>query len=161
MQENKTGQCRSKTLIEIKKPTKEAAAAEETKYSLVKTKTIIDLNAIGKDSQLSGHYLFETADNRRKRNAATAANSGTNSKRLGDLRLAEMWPQSSMCKLSQKASPWVRAQQEKSMANELNTFFRISRDRSTSPTSVYANQMNSSRLAGNYFGILPSFKHTT
>lgn len=159
MQENKTGQSRSKTLIEIKKPTKEAA--EETKYSLVKTKTIIDLNAIGKDSQLSGHYLFETADNRRKRNAAVAASSGNNSKRLGDLRLAEMWPQSNMCKLSQKASPWVRAQQEKSMTNELNTFFRISRDRSTSPTNVYANQMNSSRLAGNYFGILPSFKYTT
>lgn len=131
----------------------------ESKLKLVKTKTVIDMNTIGQDSLLTGHYLFETTDNRRRFHPSF--------KKLGDLKLSEVWPQSNMCKLSRKANPWVRAQQEKSVANELNTFFRISRERSTSPPQLCANQFNNNQSNGvrtgntPYFCLLPSFKYTS
>lgn len=139
------------------KRVKETFDDGKTEFTLLKTKTIIDLNTIGQESHLSGHYLFETSDSRRRNNHA-------NYTKLGDLRLTEMWPQSNMCKLSQKTNAWVRTQQEKSVANELNSFFRISRQQqqqfSSSPR-VFGHQLNGNRLENSpYFCLLPTFKYT-
>jgi hypothetical protein len=84
---------------------------QNNKY-LQKNKTIIDLNSIGKSSFLSRHYLFEKSE----------------IKNQGDLSLSDRWPRSEMCLLSQKKSPWVNAQREKSFANELNSYFRFQND---------------------------------
>lgn len=106
---------------------------ENANYALMKTKTIIDLNAIGKNSLLSEHYLLDSenesnlllvgaaaaATNHRRRHRSTM----TMARRLTDLRLSDAWPRSSMCKIGQKASPWVRAQREKSFAIEFNSYF--------------------------------------
>lgn len=134
-----------------KKPRRSKDVPSHTRYTITKTKTIIDLNAMGIDSMLTEHYLLDNEDEPYRRHH----------QRLGDLRLSEVWPRSTMCKLSQRASPWVRAQREKSLAIELNSYFRLS-STDLAPNQN-ANQQHFPAIKqhdSTSYCVFPSFKNT-
>jgi hypothetical protein len=68
---------------------------------------IVDINLISSSSKLAGHYLYEAGK-----------------QRLSDLNLTDVWPSSSMYKVTIKDNPWVSSFKAKHQANEINSSFR-------------------------------------
>ncbi len=67
---------------------------------------IVDINLISSSSKLAGHYLYESKQ------------------RLSDLNLTDVWPSSSMYKVTIKDNPWVSSFKAKHQAHEINSTFR-------------------------------------
>lgn len=134
---------------------------------LAKSKTIIDLNQIAKNSQLSSHYR-----NRRIVPVPLDAIVERASRvRLTDLNLYADWPKSNMYKTSIRSNPWIKAYKEKSLANELNMHFRlvdtVYRVSTPPPVSVTHTHNHDSTVAPGFLTraktnlcLLPSIKQT-
>lgn len=91
---------------------------------------IVDLNVISSTSKLSGHYL-----------------SYEGKSRLADLNLNEIWPASTMYKVSIKENPWVTSFKAKSQANEINSTFRDNFDSNLSFTRLHSSAVAAAAAA--------------
>ena len=111
---------------------------DEKKFEYLKrqninsVKNVVDLNVISQSSKLSGHYLYDAK------------------KKLGDMNLNNLWPESRMYKITIKANPWVNSFKAKTFANEVNTSFRNTYD-----TNKFENRF-SHRMFPNIKHILSS-----
>lgn len=92
---------------------------------------IVDLNVISSTSKLSGHYL-------------SCAEQGKS--RLADLNLNEIWPASTMYKVSIKENPWVTSFKAKSQANEINSSFRDNFDSNLSFTRLHSSTATAAKV---------------
>lgn len=112
---------------------------------------IVDLNVISSTSKLSGHYL-------------SYAEQGKS--RLADLNLNELWPASTMYKVSIKENPWVTSFKAKSQANEINSSFRDNFDSSLSFTRLHSSSVTAAKvkasqhaLTASQTNFFPNIKH--
>ena len=81
---------------------------------------IVDINVISNSSKLASHYLYESKS------------------RLGDMNLNEVWPASSMYKVTIKENPWVSSFKARSQANEINSSFRDNFDSNLSFSRLHS-----------------------
>lgn len=121
---------RSKSNISMKKPLSEIE--DETNKSIPfdykpiqshvnSVNNIVDINVISNSSKLSGHFMYE------------------GKQRLQDLNLNEVWPASSMYKVTIKENPWVSSFKAKSHAHEISSTFRDNFDSNLSFTRLHTS----------------------
>lgn len=94
---------------------------------------IVDINVISNSSKLSGHYLYD------------------GKQRLADLNLNEVWPTSSMYRVTIKENPWVSSFKAKSQANEINSNFRDTFDSNLTFSRLNSNSPMKKTFPNNFF----------
>ena len=95
---------------------------------------IVDINVISSSSKLSGHYLYDAKQ------------------RLADLNLNEVWPTSSMYRVTIKENPWVSSFKAKSQANEINSNFRDTFDSNLTYSRLNASSpLKNKTFPNNFF----------